>query len=311
MRFVNRDGVRIVSLKIQKINEKYQQLFNNLLTNYSLTEYQLYDIQWKIAQNPQFKANPIPYTKKQVEDAETILNKLEAFYTDEDVKAHLALCYGFKCCYCESRNYSTSFLEVEHYYPKTPVSSILPSQFQVNNSVSPTKAEFVFYNKNVINDVRNYHISCRRCNTFKRNFVGKVVSPNYFHSGIAWDKTSNTKIQARIWYEKDKVRARSDYIPFIKALKMNGEDRQSGIRGCHTSIPLYSSLLLERTRHLEKVRKLLRMCLSLSVKGDFANAKTLCDYLYEFFLSNAHFSTMINQEFGPTYRKIRQFLRGK
>lgn len=327
MRYISRDDVRNSLLTIEKIDEKYKNIFVKLLSKFALTEYELFDLQWIInrsiktkkltknqkkyfcrAYNKKAFFLPCPssvcYSSKQVENANEIIGKLEDFYKCDEVKEHLALCYGLKCCYCESFIQSTTYFEVDHFYPRHPSNSILPMQFYAMHPHMSQKDLFILYHRNVTNNIRNYHLSCHRCNLLKSNFVGKSISPNYYFSGIDWEKIFPGDIKNYIWYNGANVEAIPDYIPFVKQLKMNGEDKQSGTA-------LYSSLLLDRARYLNEIGLLLKVCLNLCRNGIYEDAKLMRDYLFDHFLSTAHFSTMIIENYGKAYVKICTFLKNK
>ena len=303
MRFINRENVKQKELKLQEITNEYKKFVKQTAQYYSLTLKQLYDARWELYC---YKTNKTPFSlsPEVIDKAKKAIKKIDEFYKDERVQKHLALCYGLKCCYCESFIQSTTFFHVDHFYPQNPEAGKFPIQIQSRSSRFSPKVAFLFYHQVIVNNIHNYHVSCHRCNLFKGNFLQLAISPNYYYLYDGWKKSTHDFIKKSIWFDGANVVADSNYDPFIKKLKMNGEDHVLGI-------PLYSSLLLERARHLNEVGLLLKVCLSLCLKKDYPNAKCLHNHLDQYFLSGAHFSTMIIANYGKAFLCITKYLKGK
>lgn len=303
MRFINRENVKQEELKLQEITKEYKKFVKQTAQKKSLTLKQLYEARWELYCN---KINHTPFSLSQtvIDNAKEAIKKIDEFYKDKKVQKHLALCYGLKCCYCESSIQSTTFFHVDHFYPQKPKVGLFPIQIQSRLSKFSAKVAFLFYHQVIVNDIHNYHVSCHRCNLFKGNFLKLAISPNYYYLNNGWKKSTHDFIKKSIWYEGANVIADPNYDPFIKKLKMNGENHGLGI-------PLYSSLLLARARHLNEVGLLLKVCLSLCLKKDYPNAKCLHNHLEQYFLSGAHFSTMIITNYGKAFLHITKYLKGK
>lgn len=228
-------------------------------------------------------------------DLTNLQNNLD-FYKTEPVRKHLVLCYGLKCCYCEASISSTAYFHVDHFYPKSPpiINGQLqyPAQFRINPTIYA----------NIVNDVKNYHLACARCNILKRDFVGDSLSPNFYHDGVRWKETTDLYIKANIYYKGAYVHSSAMYSSFIQKLNMNGKTL-SEKNGLHTSS------LLDRTRYLEETRMLLHIVYKLCQHNEVNSAKDLFRVLSYRFRKNAQYSTMIVTNLGRAYLKIGAFLQ--
>lgn len=218
------------------------------------------------------------------------------FYKTETVRKHLVLCYGLKCCYCEATISSTAYFHVDHFYPKSPpkINGQLQYPFQFSNN--PTVYA------NIVNDVKNYHLACARCNILKSDFVGDALSPNFYHDGAQWKETTDSYIKANIFYKGAYVHSDAKYSSFVQKMKMNGKTPIEK-NGLHTSS------LLDRTRYLEETRMLLHIVYKLCRHNDINSAKDLFRALSYRFRKNAQYSTMIVTNLGRAYLTIDSFLK--
>lgn len=264
MQYIEREKIKEESLSIEKLNDVYQKLLNEFNNSVSQNE-----------------DSEIQKIKKEA---------LENFYKQENVRKHLVFCYGLKCSYCESLISSTSYFEVDHFYPKNPTSS-LPRQFKNFND----------YKYKIVNDVRNFHLSCKRCNLNKKDFTGLALSPNFYHTGKQWKKYKSSFIEKNFSYEGATVKCSKVYLPFIEKMHLN-TSTEGEKKGLHLS------LLLERTRHLNKIGLLLNLCKNLCLAGDLENARIIYDFLGSYFEKKAQFSRMIVINWGNAYLKIGKFL---
>lgn len=214
------------------------------------------------------------------------------FYKSKRVRKHLVLCYGLKCCYCEANIPSTAYFQVEHFYPKNP-SSGLPAQFAGNTQI---------YQTDVINNIKNYHVACTRCNLLKSDFVGEALSPNFYHDGVQWKESYAAYIDANIKYKGALVECTPKYKDFCDKLKMNGETG-SEVTGLH------SSSLLDRTIYLEETKKLLYAIYKLCKKQEYEGAKDLFNLIKKRFIREAPYSKMIINNLGVSFLKIKNFLK--
>lgn len=219
------------------------------------------------------------------------------FYKTETVRKHLVLCYGLKCCYCEATISSTAYFHVDHFYPKSPpkINGQLqyPAQF-INNTVVPYA--------NIVNDVRNFHLACARCNILKSDFVGVALSPNFYHDGIQWKETTDRYISANIYYKGAYVYSSTMYALFVQKLNMNGKTPSE-------KMALHTSSLLDRTRYLEETRMLLHIVYKLCLLNDVNSAKDLFRVVSCRFRRNTQYSTMIVTNLGRAYLTIDSFLK--
>ena len=228
--------------------------------------------------------------EKKSKDFKKNLKKLNKFYNSENVKKHLVLCYGRKCCYCESLIPSTSYFHVDHFYPKSP-SNGLPKQFR-------NKFRYAFH---IVNDVRNFHLACNRCNVLKSDFVGLALSPNYYYKKGQWKCSSEDFITKNLKYKGARVESSKEFKSFIEKLYLN-ESTDIEKKGLHMS------LLLERTRYLNKIGAILHACYALCYAKKYEDAKNLFDSLSSCFGKRAHFSRMIVINYGKAFLKIKKFL---
>ena len=212
------------------------------------------------------------------------------FYKDAKVRKHLVLCYRLKCCYCEANIPSTAYFHVEHFYPKG--ASSLPAQFVGKQSLYDV----------VVNDIRNYHVACARCNILKSDFVGEALSPNFYHDGTQWKKTNDNYIKANIWYKGARVECSQRYVAFRDKLKMNGKTENE-------KIGLHSSSLLDRTLYLEETKRLLHIVFNLCIKQEYNEAKDLFNVIRNRFSKRAPYARMLVFNLGRSFIKINNHLK--
>lgn len=213
------------------------------------------------------------------------------FYKNDKVRIHLTLCYGLKCCYCEAPITSTAYFHVDHFYPQK--TSTLPIQFV---------GKVGFNYKNIVNDIKNFHLACARCNILKSNFTGCALSPNFFHDGTSWQKSSASYISKNIWYKGALVQCSQKYWNFCNQLKLNG-NTVSENRGLH------SSSLLDRARYLEETRSVLEVVCNLCVRKEYEDARMLLGLISTRFLSRAPYSSMIVANLGRAFLKLKEFIK--
>ena len=158
------------------------------------------------------------------------------------------------------------------------------------------------YQSNVINNIKNYHVACARCNLLKSDFVGEAISPNYYHDGVQWKESKAAYINANIWYKGALVECTPKYKDFCDKLKMNGETG-SEVTGLH------SSSLLDRTIYLEETKKLLYAIYKLCKKQEYEGAKDLFNLIKKRFIREAPYSKMIINNLGVSFLKIKNFLK--
>ncbi len=149
-------------------------------------------------------------------------------YDDDYVREYLYYLYGFRCCYCDS---AVSYFEIDHFYPQKP---------------SSTK-------KNNIDEIENWHLSCKRCNKYKSNYgkYSKMLSPDYYDDGLSpdWSLTNQKKLDECTKYEGPYFRCNDEYEEFfLTRLKFNGTKR------------LDRSLLLLRVLYLMDLMKIMKTC---------------------------------------------------
>lgn len=212
------------------------------------------------------------------------------FYKEKKVRKHLVLCYGRKCCYCEAIIPSTAYIQIDHFYPKG--TTVLPAQFQGNQNL---------YNQ-IVNDIRNYHVACARCNILKSDFVGESLSPNFYHDGNQWLEFDDQYIQNNIKYNGARVECTPRYKDFCDKLKMNGWTTNE-------KVGLHSSSRLDRTLYLEETKRLLHVVMRLYDNGEYEDAKELLGIIENRFEKKAHYSKMIVRNLGTAFIKLKADLK--
>ena len=219
-------------------------------------------------------------------------------YTDNKTKKHLARIYGFKCCYCESPINSAGYFEVEHFYPRHP------------NSV-PFNMKKTTYSRFVVNDVRNWHVACKRCNSTKGNFIG-ALSPNYFYdpsSGLqnGWNVSDESYISKNIWYDGAEAYFTDKYRDFFERIKINGETSKERI-GIHAALYQCRVLYLEETMcFMYLLASLIQKTVNQNVNGQNANwfdTLFLFNTIRKRFAKKAPYSRMIINNCGLAYLQI-------
>lgn len=205
---------------------------------------------------------------------------------------HLEEAYGFKCCYCESPIGVSAYYDIDHFYPQ---------HLQNPQNIPLGFHSKATYSRYAVNDVRNWHISCARCNRSKKNFLG-ALSPNYYYSVVAkkWICSKPSYIAKHIWYDGPDAKCSKKYRDFFyKTLDLNCK-KNTGLR-------LYQC----RVNYLEETMNYLVLLASLCVKNDWNNASFVLDLVFTRFKKNAPYSQMIINNCGQVYIDILEILLRK
>ncbi len=215
-------------------------------------------------------------------------------YNGKRVKLHLAECYGFRCCYCETPILSTTTFQVDHFYPQQP-SSI------------PTGLTQSQYN-GIVNHVYNYQLSCPRCNVVKSNKLNNI-SPNYYYDFAH----SQWKLSRKEFY-RENLEYRGPYIcpvnnsslalTFINNLDLNGKIK-SDLNGFRLA------LIDQRSAYLIETQLLLQSCYLLINAREYNGAVILLLYIGARFRKDAPYSTMIIDNFGPLLYAMLRILKSR
>lgn len=194
------------------------------------------------------------------------------------IRDYLRDVYHNKCCYCEiAVNTAYAAFQVDHFYPE-----------KIGNSIQNTKPVY---------DVRNFHVSCPRCNNAKKIYTGPALSPNYYlDAQNNWQMTRSDYIKNHIQIKGPFITS-PKYQSFIDALKLNGLKERKG----------YSHLasVLDRAKYLYRTQKEIENCSKLAKKGD-VHAKELFAKIEKKFDENAQFSTILITNYGKSFLKLRK-----
>ena len=232
--------------------------------------------------------NIIDDKKENAQMTSTKRNK-NTYHHIQTIRDYLVKVYGEKCCYCESllTKACVSF-QVDHFYPE-----------KIQNNVDNT--ELYVY------DVRNFHVSCPRCNNKKkmydgdrrhRTYTGPALSPNYYIDWKGdWQQSSQDYIREHVSFNGPYIHSEK-YKLFFDALKLNGNfvDKTN------------SAALLERAHYLYKTMIDIKKCYDYA-KKDKGIAKEKFDEVSKKFEERSEFSTMIIMNLGRSYIKLRQKMR--
>lgn len=219
--------------------------------------------------------------------------KAAEFHKDPHLREYLSKTYKLRCCYCEAAINSVSGFQVDHFYPQ---------KLHVGGKNYIDNPNLYVY------DVRNFHISCNRCNKLKACFngdkssnyySGPALSPNYYQKNSKWNLTDKEYVQNNLMYKGAVVKS-NKYDAFIKQLKMNGstDSEKEGTR---------RSSLYDRARYFYETQNLLNICDDMC-KLDRKMAKNLFKIVSKRFDENANYSSMIIQNFGEAYCILRDKL---
>lgn len=200
-------------------------------------------------------------------------------YDGVRVKQFLVEVYGLRCCYCESAIVASSYFQVDHFYPQK-------------------------LGQSYCNDIENYHLSCPRCNANKSDTLSNL-SPNYYYdmNGNCWNYSSPKHFSKHIRYNGPKVESPTHkYDIFIQNLCLNGK---TGIelKGWHLS------LIDARSAYLLETQLLLQFCIKMLQKGMLNDAKSMLLFVSNRFKKNAHFSTMVVNNYGLAMKAMLMFLK--
>ncbi|MBR2089401.1 MAG: hypothetical protein IJ905_03310 [Fibrobacter sp.] len=203
-------------------------------------------------------------------------------YDGKRVKVHLVECYGFRCCYCETPILSTTTFQVDHFYPQNP--NLLPANL--------TQSQY----NSIVNHVKNYHLSCPRCNVIKSNKLNNI-SPNYYYDFVhsQWELSRKEFYRENLEYRGPyiyPVNNSSLALQFITNLNLNGltDSESDGLR---------LALIDQRSAYLIETQILLQSCYLLMNAREYNGAAILLLYVGARFREDAPYSTMIVDNYGP------------
>lgn len=210
-------------------------------------------------------------------------------YSGAPSRRHLFQAYGTKCCYCEA--FITNF-EVEHRWP----------QIEPKKLVFYLKNLKIDYNK-VVNDVRNWHLACSRCNKKKDDFLGRVLSPNYYFSirKNSWQKVNDRFIEKNIWYDGAYACYSNRFKKFFDKLELNGKISSRNTQIANANAATCSAILQWRIEYLEETKQLLLLLEKLTLHGTINDAKILFEIIRKRFVRSAPFSRMIQRNCFKAY----------
>lgn len=219
-------------------------------------------------------------------EAQTLLDSSTDYNQSDRVKDIIRILYSGCCAFCGSSPESSSYYQIEHFYPKN-------------------RKEYKKYAK----DIRNLHYSCQRCNNLKSTPVHlHIFSPNYYLSGGNWVHSTNHKIDSELIYvghlvysinnkplSVDRARATIDLFD----LNNQNDGGRSGRRYLvEERLKLYSEVyeILETIYHLLAADK-------IDVGRDKA-LKKLFIIVINYCSRKSPFSNMVVQNFGIDIVKL-------
>lgn len=207
-----------------------------------------------------------------------------AFHEDASIREYLLQRYGQKCCYCENEINASSVAEVDHFYPQ-----------KIKKGVENPLHDIVY-------DIRNFHISCHRCNHNKGMYHNQALSPNYFFKGTSWCLSSKDFIEKNITYLGPVLYAGQDFKEFFNRLKINGHNFSPKKGTC-------KSLLYDRAKYLYETQTLLDTCVQLiQINNKSPQLKNLFRLVSQRFEKDAKYSTMIIQNLGKFFLKLKELM---
>lgn len=204
-------------------------------------------------------------------------------YNGNPSRRHLFQAYGRKCCYCESP--ITNF-EVDHFWPQEKPN--LKFKFLKNLKIDYSE---------IVDDVRNWHLACSRCNKNKSNFFGRMLSPNYFFSirKNDWVKVSESFIKKIIWYDGAYAHYSRRYRKFFDKLELNGKETLVNTDISRANAATYSAILQWRIEYLEETKQLILLLAEITVNKVFSDVSALQGIVNKRFMKDAPFSSMIRR----------------
>ncbi len=114
--------------------------------------------------------------EKSFSEAQQLLNRYRRYFACNRLKSIMRDVYHGLCVYCESSIEHSSYVQIDHFYPKAKYMSIKK-------------------------DYRNLHFSCQRCNNIKGSKNPfDILSPNYYLMNGEWRYSDPRKIEDELIY---------------------------------------------------------------------------------------------------------------
>ena len=215
-------------------------------------------------------------------------------HKDDRIRMYLVKVYGLKCCYCENVLDSSAQVQVDHFYP----------QKVAKGKANPQKDKYVY-------DIRNFHISCWRCNRLKgmydgdpssSYYKGPALSPNYYQDGGKWKLTKEDYLEKHIKFLGPVLKS-DQYKLFFDKLQIN-------VKSLGEEMGTHLSSIHDRARYLYETQELLTLCNDI-IQYDKKIACKILKFISNRFNEKAKYSTMIIQNLGKAYLNLKDEIEGQ